>query len=311
MPPLSSSSSPPPLCRRIILGADGHLPARLPLSSCGFFGNPELRIGTPPFLSPLRAHPGRLRDSRGGRCHAWMRRWVDERLSCLTLGAQRVTNTPKTSGTPPTPQPRKHQQETPQYLTTVGREGRGTKSFIRALIYQVLQVFKVSHTLLTSDIPNRPSSGPNMKPQTQQCRNVPVCQTVLLLMVSCQNIKGPQVFIEASHGMQDAAQQVNPLTHTHTHTTFANTHHTGACVRAVRIFLPVRTAGQARHTRTNAFRCTSSFVLQCVPLSYFVFIPAVTVGVEHLYNDIKGLFYSILSSLFLFFSKVQSAMPDP
>lgn len=53
-----------------------------------------------------------------------------------------------------------------------------------------------------------------MKQQTQQCRNVPVCQIVLLLMVSCQNIKGPQVFIKASHRMQDAAQQVNPLTHT-------------------------------------------------------------------------------------------------
>lgn len=105
-------------------------------------------------------------------------------------------------------------KEAPQYLKAVGREGRGTKSFIRALIYQVLQVFKVSHTLLTPDIPNRPSSGPNMKQQTQQCRNVPVCQIVLLLMVSCQNIKGPQVFIKASHWMQDAAQQVNPLTHT-------------------------------------------------------------------------------------------------
>lgn len=78
MPLLSSSSSPPPLCRRIILGADGHLPARLPLSSCGFFGNTELRIGNPPPLSPLRAHPTRLRDGRGGRCHAWMRRWMDD-----------------------------------------------------------------------------------------------------------------------------------------------------------------------------------------------------------------------------------------
>ncbi|KAG7215255.1 hypothetical protein INR49_022651 [Caranx melampygus] len=63
LPP--SSPSPSRLCRRIILRPDGHLPARLPLSSFGSFspGPSDLHTGTLISSTRLRTHRG----SAGGR----------------------------------------------------------------------------------------------------------------------------------------------------------------------------------------------------------------------------------------------------
>lgn len=76
-------SPPPPPLHLLSAGesfseqTDTCLPACLsPLTA--FLEIRSFASGTPPPLSPLRAHPTRLRDGRGGRCHAWMRRWMDD-----------------------------------------------------------------------------------------------------------------------------------------------------------------------------------------------------------------------------------------